>query len=124
LFASATATTFGCRQSRIRPIQRLLASVLEAGTVAYSGDQCSCRYRPYPLNFSNALAHRVGSKEVSNALVVSHNTLIQLAELVMHIASQLRDHGPQVDVSSIRYSSKRVSQTRGIAGDDHLSIEC
>ncbi|GFE48342.1 hypothetical protein So717_00950 [Roseobacter cerasinus] len=67
---------------------RKLPPVLEACPATNKGYQRRGRYRSGPLNLANTLAYVVGLKEVSNALRVSCNTLIQLIELFAHVADQ------------------------------------
>lgn len=73
---------------------RALSSGLDACPITYSWDECCRGYWPYPLGFSNTLVQLIGSKDVSDTLILSSNTLTKLPEFVLHIASQFRDHSP------------------------------
>ena len=84
---AATGSLFG---NKSKP-SRKLPSVLEASPVTNSGDQRRSRYRSDPFNPANTLAHLVGTKEVSDALGVSCNAMIQFTELFANVADQI-DH--------------------------------
>jgi hypothetical protein len=116
---AATATLFG---NEPKPCCKL-PPVLEARPVSDSRNQRRCRYWTDPLDLTNELTHLFGSKEVSDAIIVGRNAVIQFIKFFTHIANQLQDHVSEVIVGPVRNLPECMSEARDIAGH-HDTMLC